>query len=219
MIIVVHGPVRCLRISRSRTHCRDVHRLPRRCYPASCVPGFLSSAASSTFQQCSDVFSCAKELGNRLHICMHLGDRCCCLVLGMRYRIGLISVRPNSSMRLLASRQPFFQNIRMKRPMHWCRICHIVLLKRGITLITFCGFIALTFGCSNQLRKFYLIRAGASCCFLSRKTSLGFGRWGKPRWTGGILIPASQYTVIIVALCIGSPPSGLPEWSPLVLTG
>ena len=41
-------------------------------------------------------------------------------------------------------------------------------LKKGIILITFCGYIALIFCCSNQLRKFYLIRAGASCCYLSR---------------------------------------------------
>ena len=153
VIFVAHGPVRCLSVSRSRTHRRNVHRLPRRWYPASCVPAFLSSATGSTSQQRSGVLSCVKELGNRLRICMHLADRCCCLVLGMRYLIWLVCVRPGSSMRLLASRQPLFQSIGMKRPMHWCRIGHMVLLKRGITLITFCGCIALIFCCSNQLRK------------------------------------------------------------------
>ena len=75
------------------------------------------------------------------------------------------------------------------------------------------------FCCNNQLRKFYLITTGASCCCLSRKTSPGFGRWGKLRLTGGILIPASQYTVIIVALYTSSLPSGPPGWSSLMLWG
>ena len=35
---------------------------------ASCVPVFPNSATSSTFQRCSGVLSCAKGLGNRLHI-------------------------------------------------------------------------------------------------------------------------------------------------------